>query len=103
MPRIDLQRPKPVHWVGSSYEDLQGFPRDVIRDIGYALWFAQTGDRHPSAKPLKGFTGASLLEIVQNYAGDTFRAVYTVRFSKAIYVLHAFKKKSTRSIKTPAH
>jgi phage-related protein len=97
------ESPKPVHWVGSSRDDLRDFPAEVTRDIGYALWFAQVGDTHPSVKPLKGFKGAGVLEIVEDHRGDAYRAVYTVRFAKAIYVLHAFKKKSTRGIKTPKH
>jgi phage-related protein len=95
--------PKPVHWIGSSQEDLRGVPREVAREIGYVLWFAQTGDKHPSAKPLKGFKGAGVLEVVENFAGNTYRAVYAVRFSKAIYVLHVFNKKSKSGIKTPKH
>ena len=92
---------KPVHWVGSSREDLQSFPTEVKRDIGFALDKAQRGDKHPSAKPLQGFGGASVLEIVENHDGDTYRAVYTVRFAEAIYVLHCFQKKAKRGIKTP--
>lgn len=92
---------KPVHWIGSSREDLRSFPSEVKRDIGFALATAQNGGKHPSAKPLQGFGGASVLEIVENHDGDTYRAVYTVRFAEAIYVLHTFKKKSKRGIKTP--
>jgi len=92
---------KPVHWVGSSREDLRDFPTEVRRDIGFALRTAQNGAKHPSAKPLQGFGGASVLEIVENHDGDTYRAVYTVRFAEAIYVLHTFKKKSKSGIKTP--
>lgn len=95
--------PKLVRWVGSSRRDLLEFPAPVKREIGQALWFAQRGDKHPSAKPLKGFQGAGVLEIVEDRSGDTYRAIYTVRFARAIYVLHAFKKKSTRGIKTPRH
>jgi phage-related protein len=95
--------PKPVHWIGSSRADLRKFPEEVSREIGYALWFAQVGNKHPSAKPLKGFKSGGVLEVVENHSGDTYRAVYTVRFAKAIYVLHAFKKKSTRGIMTPKH
>src|SRR5437868_4594727 len=84
---------KPVHWLGSSREQLRRFPDPVQREIGQALWFAQMGDKHPSAKPLKGFRGAGVLEIVEDQAGDTYRAVYTVRFAKAVYVLHTFEKK----------
>ena len=99
----DPRLPKLVHWIGSSREDLRSFPGPVQHEIGQALWFAQMGDRHPSAKVLKGFKGAGVLEIVEDYSGDTYRAVYTVRFAKAIYVLHTFKKKSTRGVKTPKH
>src|SRR6266446_5891446 len=94
---------KPVHWIGSSREDLKDFPKEARREIGFALQSAQSGDKHPSAKPLRGFGGAGVLEIVENYHGDTYRAVYTVRFAEAIYVLHCFKKKSKRGIKTPKH
>jgi phage-related protein len=93
--------PKPVRWVGSSKEDLSAFPEEVRRRVGGALWDAQIGQKAPYAKPLKGFGGAGVLEIVDDFDGDTFRAVYTVRFAKAIYVLHAFQKKSKRGIATP--
>lgn len=92
---------KPIRWVGSSREDLCRFPADVRRGIGYALYFAQMGDKHPSAKPLRGFGGAGVLEIVEDDDGDTYRAVYTVRFADVVYVLHAFKKKSKTGVKTP--
>jgi phage-related protein len=91
---------KPVRWVGSSRRDLKTFPRPVKRDIGQALYAAQRGEEYPSVKSLKGFGGRSVLEIVAPYRTDTYRAVYTVRFSDAIYVLHAFQKKSTRGIAT---
>jgi len=92
---------KPIHWLGRSKEDLKGFPKAVRCDIGFALDKAQRGGKHPSAKPLQGFGGASVLEVVENFFGDTYRAVYTVRFAKAVYVLHCFKKKSKSGIKTP--
>ena len=92
---------KELRWVGRSREDLRGFPNEVRRNIGYALQFAQAGTKHPAAKPLRGFTGAGILEIVEDYHGDAYRTVYTVRFKKAVYVLHAFKKKSKSGIKTP--
>jgi phage-related protein len=88
-------------WIGSSRKALCGFPRQVRRTIGYALYAAQQGDIDPSAKPLRGFGGGSVLEIIADLRGDTWRAVYTVRFSEAIYVLHAFQKKSKRGIATP--
>src|ERR1022692_2676299 len=93
---------RPIVWVGSSRRDLRAFPRAVRRDIGQALYAAQQGETDPSAKPLKGFGGASVVEIVAQGRGGTWRAVYTVRFAEAIYVLHAFRKKSTRGVATPA-
>ena len=95
------EQPKPVRWVGSSKEDLSDFPGDVRRRIGGALWEAQIGRKASYAKPLRGFGGAGVLEIVDDFDGDTFRAVYTTRFAKAVYVLHAFQKKSKRGIATP--
>lgn len=92
---------KPIYWIGSSLEDLRDFPEKVRRNIGYSLHFAQMGNKHPSAKPLRGFGGAGVVEIVEYGEGETYRAVYTVRFTEAIYVLHAFKKKSKQGIKTP--
>jgi phage-related protein len=92
---------KPVRWVGSSKRDLKTFPRPVQRHIGQALYAAQCGEEYPSAKALKGFGGRSVLEIVAPHQGDTYRAVYTVRFQEVIYVLHAFQKKSKRGIATP--
>jgi phage-related protein len=94
-------QPKPVRWIGSSKEDLREFPEDVRRRVGGALWDAQLGLKAPYAKPLRGFGGAGVLEIVDDFDGDTFRTVYTVRFARAIYVLHAFQKKSKRGIATP--
>jgi len=91
---------RPVRWVGSSRRDLRSFPASVRRDIGQALYAAQWGEEYPSVKALQGFGGQSVLEIVAPYAGDTYRAVYTVRFEDAIYVLHAFQKKSKRGIST---
>ena len=92
---------RPVIWVGSSRRDLRGFPREVRREFGQALYTAQQGETDPSAKPLKGFGGGSVLEIVVDEEGGTWRAVYTVRYREAIYVLHAFQKKSKRGIATP--
>jgi phage-related protein len=93
--------PKPLFWMSSTQDDLRAFPQEVRQVMGYALYLAQVGDKHLDAKPLKGFAGAGVLEIVADYDGDAFRAVYTVRFADAIYVLHAFQKKSTRGIATP--
>ena len=87
--------------MGSSREDLKAFPEQVRRDIGQALYTAQQGETDPAAKPLKGFGGASVMEIVDRHDGDTYRAVYTVKFAGRIYVLHAFQKKSKKGIATP--
>jgi phage-related protein len=92
---------KPVIWVGSSRHDLRGFPDEVQDHMGYALYVAQRGDKHRDAKVLTGFGGAGVVEIVTDYRGDTFRAVYTVRFAGVIYVLHAFQKKSKSGRATP--
>jgi phage-related protein len=97
----DLQ-PKPVRWVGrSKEEDLRDFPEEVRRRGGGALWDAQLGLKAPYAKPLRGFGGAAVPEIVDDFDGDTYRAIYTVRFAGAVYVLHAFQKESRRGIATP--
>src|SRR5262249_3894746 len=93
--------PKPVFWVASSRKDLKKFPKGVRRVVGQALFDAQTGSKHPAAKPLKGFGGAGVLEVVEDDNGSTYRAVYTVRFAGAVYVLHAFQKKSKKGSKTP--
>ena|ERR1043165_52095 len=93
--------PKTVVWIGTSRKDIRAFPPAVRRDIGQALYTAQQGETDPSAKPLRGFGGGSVLEIVARHVGDTWRAVYTVRYADAIYVLHAFQKKSKRGIATP--
>lgn len=90
-----------MRWVGNSKEDLSDFPEEVRRRVGGALWEAQIGRKAPYAKPLKGFGDAAVLEIVDDFDGDTFRAVYTVRFAKAVYVLHAFQKKSKHGVATP--
>jgi phage-related protein len=93
---------KPLFWMGSSHKDLKAFPEDVQDVMGRALLDAQLEDRHPDAKPLQGFRGAGVLEMVDDYDGGTYRTVYTVRFKGAIYVLHAFQKKSVRGIATPS-
>lgn len=93
---------RPVDWVGSAYKDFCVFPADVQDVMGFALHLAQAGGIHPDAKVLKGFGGAGVLEVVKDHRGDTFRTVYTVRFELAVYVLHAFQKKSKSGIKTPA-
>ena len=93
-----LQRP--LLWVASSKRDYMEFPPQVQDGFGFELFLVQTGQHPPSAKPLKGL-GSGTLELIENFDGDTYRAVYTVRFSEAVYVLHAFKKKSKSGSKTP--
>jgi len=91
----------PLEWIGSSYRDLLALPFEVRRRFGYALSLAQMGDRDDAAKVLKGFGGAGVLEVIEDHAGGTYRAVYTVKFGRAVYVLHCFQKKSVRGISTP--
>jgi phage-related protein len=91
---------KPVRFVGGSQSDLQRFPKKVKLLVGTALTAAQLGGKHKDAKPLRGFGGTSVVEIVDDFDGDTFRAVYTVRFADVVYVLHAFQKKSKKGIET---
>jgi phage-related protein len=93
---------KPVFWVASSRKDLRAFPKAVRLTFGQALYDAQTGGKHPGAKPLKGFGGAGVLEVVEDDDGSTYRAVYTVKFAGVVYVLHSFQKKSKAGVKTPA-
>ena len=92
---------KPLTWLGSSKEDLLALPIDARKFFGDALDFAQRGEQHDAAKPLKGFGGAGVLEIVEDDAGGTYRAVYTVKFTEAVFVLHCFQKKSKSGIATP--
>ena len=87
---------KPLIWIGSSLDDLSAFPDDVKLVMGFALRTAQQGGKHQRAKPLKGYSGAGVLEIVDDYVGDTYRAVYTLRFPGVVYALHAFQKKSKK-------
>ena len=93
--------PKPCLFVGASRRELQALPAEVQDEIGYALFEAQSGGTPLSAKPLQGFGGRGVLEIVENFDGNTYRAVYTVRFAEAVYVLRAFQKKSKKGIATP--
>ncbi len=99
MREADQDEIKPIIWIRSSHNDLKEFPAEVQDEMGYALYVAQIGDKPPQAKPLKGFSG--IMEIRSNYATDTYRAVYTTKIGSAIYVLHAFQKKSKRGIETP--
>jgi len=92
---------KHVLWVGSSKKDLMAMPDEVKSAFGFALYLAQQGKKHQNAKPLKGFSGAGVLEVIEDNLGDTFRAVYTVKIAENIYVLHCFQKKSKRGIETP--
>jgi phage-related protein len=98
---MESEQLKPVRWVGSSRKDVRSFPRPVRLEVGHALYAAQKGEADPAAKALKGFGGRGVLEIVTDHRGDTWRSVYTVRFEGAVYVLHAFQKKSTSGIATP--
>jgi len=90
---------RPLYWVGSAKRDLLEFPEAVKDGIGTALSVAQFGGKHPAAKPWKG-TGTGVLEIVEDHDGNTYRAVYTVRFRLAVYVLNCFQKKSRKGIQT---
>jgi phage-related protein len=92
---------KPVEWVASSRAELKAFPPEVRFDMAYAILLAQDGKKHPDAKPLLGFGGAGVLEFVDDYDGNTYRPVYTVKFEEAVYVLHAFQKKSKSGSATP--
>ncbi|CAO3452707.1 hypothetical protein [Azospirillum argentinense] len=98
-----MKEEKTVLWISSAKTDLLRFPDAVKRTIGFAAHLAQIGLKHEQAKPLHGFGGASVLEVVEDHRGDAYRAVYTVRFEDAVIVLHAFQKKSKRGIATPAH
>ena len=91
----------PLVFIGRSLEELKAFPKEVKGNVGYALDIAQLGEKAPNAKPLRGFGGAGVLEVVEDHDGDTYRAVYTVRFSGMVYVLHCFQKKSKKGIATP--
>ncbi len=91
---------KPLIWIGSSREDLKTFPEEFRLGMGYALYLAQTGGKHPDAKPLKGFGGAGVLEVVDDFKGNAYRAMYTLKLEGAVYVLHAFQKKSRKGIQT---
>ena len=92
---------KPLEWIGSSKKDLRALPDEMIDVFGYALFLAQTGGKHDQAKPLQGFGSAGVLEVVEDFRGDAYRAVYTVRFEERVFVLHVFQKKSKSGIATP--
>jgi phage-related protein len=94
--------PRPLVWRGSSKSDFVRFPAAAQREMGYALFLAQMGERHPTmAKTLKGFSGGTVVEIRESYDGSAYRAIYTVRYADAVHVLHAFQKKSKKGIATP--
>jgi len=94
-------RVKPLYWIGSSKRDLLVLPREVVNVFGYALYQAQVGGKHEQAKPLKGFGSAGVLEVVEDWRGNAYRAVYTVRLAAAVFVLHVFQKKSKTGVATP--
>ncbi|MDX1920206.1 MAG: type II toxin-antitoxin system RelE/ParE family toxin [Candidatus Caenarcaniphilales bacterium] len=98
---MNILSPKEIEWFPSAKSNLDEFPEEVKDHIGYALWVAQIGGKHEDVKPLVGFHGAGVLEVVSDFSGDTFRAVYTVKFKDVLYVLHAFQKKSKKGIETP--
>jgi phage-related protein len=89
---------KPLYWIASSKKDLLDMPREVVARVGYALDLAQRGAKHPDAKVLHGFGSAGVLELIEDFYGNAYRAVYTVCFEDTVYVLHCFQKKSTQGI-----
>ncbi len=93
--------PRPLYWVGSSKKDLLALPEEVIDVFGYALYLAQIGRKHEQARPLQGFGSAGVLEVVEDWQGNAYRAIYTVRLACGVFVLHVFQKKSKRGISTP--
>lgn len=95
------QQLKPLRWIGSAKKDLKCLPEEVADVFGYALHLAQEGGRHPDAKTMQGFGGGGVIEVVEDFNGDTYRAVYTVKFANAVYVLHCFQKKSKTGKETP--
>lgn len=97
----EMEPEKPLFWIGRSYEDLLACPDEIRRTFGFALGLAQQGGKFVDAKPLKGFGGAGVLEVVEDCQSDTFRCVYSVKFAGAVYVLHTFQKKSKTGSKTP--
>jgi len=98
---VDQQNPRRLVWIASSRRDMRALPKSLRRSFGLVLFAAQTGEMPPTAKPLKGFGGTGVLELIEDDAAGTYRAVYTVRYLTAIYVLHVFQKKSKRGRQTP--
>jgi len=101
MQRMSKQARKPLKWIGSAKRDLDSMPEDVKDLFGHAIDLAQAGGKHLDAKALSGFGSAGVLEVVEDFRSDTYRAVYTVKFAGWVYVLHCFQKKSKSGIKTP--
>jgi phage-related protein len=101
MKRMSKQARKPLKWIGSAKRDLDSMPEDVKDLFGHAIDLAQAGGKHQDAKALSGFGSAGVLEVVEDFRSDTYRAVYTVKFAGWVYVLHCFQKKSKSGIKTP--
>jgi phage-related protein len=97
---LELASLRTIIWAPQTLRELRSFPKKVKRGFGRALQFAQAGDKHPAAKPLKGFAGGGILEVVEDYDRSSYRTVYTVRFKEAVYVLHVFQKKSKKGIQT---
>jgi phage-related protein len=97
---VDELEAKPVYWIGNSLKELKKFPDDVKDVMGYAIHLAQIGQKHYKAKVLRGFQGAGIVEMLDDYNTDTYRTVYAVRYAGAVYVLHAFQKKSKTGIET---
>ncbi len=98
---MSTQTRKPLKWIASAKRDLDAMPDDVKDVFGHAIDLAQAGGKHPDAKVLSGFGSAGILEVVEDHQGDTYRAVYTVKFAGWVYVLHCFQKKSKSGIATP--
>src|ERR1017187_9822312 len=98
---MSKQPRKPLKWIGSAKRDLDAMPEDVKDVFGHAIDLAQAGGKHQDAKTMSGFGSAGILEVVEDFRGNTFRAVYTVKFAGWVYVLHCFQKKSKSGIKTP--
>lgn len=99
--RVSKQPRKPLKWIGSAKRDLDAMPEDVKDVFGHAIDLAQAGGKHQDDKAMSGFGSAGVLEVVEDYRSDTYRAVYTVKFAGWIYVLHCFQKKSKSGIKKP--
>lgn len=94
---------RPLHWIASTLRCVRSFPEEVRQEVGYAIHLAQSGDKATNAIPMVGFGSSKVLEVVVTYDGDAYRAVYTVKFAKAVYALHAFQKKSHTGSQTPKH